>query len=75
MYNTKHLFSKTVSIKNHGKVCLDRKAYHDALLVSFTAKTPSTITSYNEEKKYFLHFQMQGMVPLQNYIHILVFCT
>ena len=43
--NAKHLFSKTLSPKNHGEVSFDKKGYQDAVLVSFT-EIPPTITTY-----------------------------
>ena len=46
-----HLFSETVSPKNHGQVCLYIKGYKDKLLVSFTATTPYITTATHRGEK------------------------
>ena len=43
--NSKHLFYETISLKNHGQVCLDRKCYQGSLLVLFIETTPASTTA------------------------------
>ena len=45
VYPMEMFFSETVSLKNNGQVCLDRKIYQDAILVSFATTPPEIITA------------------------------
>ena len=49
--NAKYLFSETLSPKNHGQVSFDKKGYHDAVLVSFTATPPNITTTIHTREK------------------------
>ena len=73
--NVKCLFSETVSPKNNDQVCMDRKGYQDAFLVSFT-KTPLSIVTYNQTGEKYLHCnQIHGSVLSQSFVRHLVFHT
>ena len=57
-------FYETVSPKNHGQVCMDRKFYQDALLVSFTANPPSiTTANHTDEKISFPLSKLRHVLP------------
>ena len=44
-------FFETVSPKNHGQVCMDRKGYQGKLLVLFTENIPTINTSTEKYEK------------------------
>ena len=73
--NAMHLFSETVSPKNHGQVCLYIKGYKDKLLVSFTATTPSITTATHTGEKYLLYHQSWERFLPESYSHHFVFHT
>ena len=75
LYNEKCLFSETVSLKNHGQVCLDKKAYQGAILVSFTAIPSAITTAIHAGEKYLLYHQIYRRFLPQSYGRHLVFCT
>ena len=47
MYPTQNVYFLKKHNKKKGQVCLDRKVYQDALIVSFTATPPAITTSTN----------------------------
>ena len=62
--NAKRLFSETLSPKNHGQVCLDRKGYQYELLVSFTLTTSAiSAATHTDEQLSYMYSKLQKGFP------------